>query len=116
MVAQDAAARRAHQVSAAGDAESVSAELEGWLAQDGPRTLGSLNELFGQKSFAIAFVLLLGVPALPLPTGGATHVFEIVAALLALTAHRRSRRDLASRSVGVGSISADLASSASCAG
>lgn len=71
-------------MSAAGDAESVSAELEGWLAQEGPRTLGSLNELFGQKSFAIAFVLLLGVPALPLPTGGATHVFEIVASLLAL--------------------------------
>jgi hypothetical protein len=29
-------------------------------------------------------VLLLGVPALPLPTGGATHVFEIIAVLLAL--------------------------------
>jgi len=29
-------------------------------------------------------VLLLGVPALPLPTGGVTHVFEIIAALLAL--------------------------------
>jgi hypothetical protein len=27
---------------------------------------------------------LLGVPALPLPTGGATHVFEIIAVLLAL--------------------------------
>ena len=29
------------------------------------------------------FVLLLGVPALPLPTGGATHVFEIIAVVLA---------------------------------
>jgi hypothetical protein len=29
-------------------------------------------------------VLLLGVPALPLPTGGVTHVFEIIAVLLAL--------------------------------
>jgi hypothetical protein len=29
-------------------------------------------------------VVLLGVPALPLPTGGVTHVFEIVAVLLAL--------------------------------
>jgi hypothetical protein len=29
-------------------------------------------------------VLLLGVPALPLPTGGATHVFELIATLLAL--------------------------------
>lgn len=40
--------------------------------------------LFGDKSFAIVFVLLLGVPALPLPTGGATHLFEIIATLLAL--------------------------------
>jgi hypothetical protein len=41
-------------------------------------------DLFGQRSFAVLFVLLLGVPALPLPTGGATHVFELIAMLLAL--------------------------------
>ena len=29
-------------------------------------------------------MVLLGVPALPVPTGGVTHVFEIIAALLAL--------------------------------
>jgi hypothetical protein len=62
----------------------VSEELERWLAADGERTLGSLVELFKEKSFALLFVLLLGVPALPLPTGGATHVFEIIAVLLAL--------------------------------
>ncbi len=28
-------------------------------------------------------MFLLGVPALPLPTGGATHVFEVIAVLLA---------------------------------
>jgi hypothetical protein len=43
-----------------------------------------LIELFEEKSFAIIFVLLLGVPALPLPTGGVTHVFEIIAMLVAL--------------------------------
>jgi hypothetical protein len=64
-------------------ADSVSTELERWLQSDGEKTLGSLIELFEQKSFAILFVLLLGVPALPLPTGGATHVFEIIAVLLA---------------------------------
>ena len=53
-------------------------------AVSGKKTLGSLIELFGEKSFALLFVLLLGVPALPLPTGGATHVFEIIAVLLAL--------------------------------
>ena len=62
----------------------VSDELERWLASDSEKTLGSLIELFEQKSFAILFVILLGVPALPLPTGGATHVFEIIAMLLAL--------------------------------
>ena len=65
-------------------ADSVSTELERWLQSDGEKTLGSLVELFEEKSFAILFVLLLGVPALPLPTGGATHVFEIIAILLAL--------------------------------
>jgi hypothetical protein len=62
---------------------SVSHELERWLQTDGEKTLGTLVELFERKSFAILFVLLLGVPALPLPTGGATHVFEIIAVLLA---------------------------------
>lgn len=62
----------------------VSNELERWLTSDGEKTLGSLIELFEEKSFAILFVVLLGVPALPLPTGGATHVFEIIAMLLAL--------------------------------
>jgi hypothetical protein len=65
-------------------ANSVSTELEGWLHSDGEKTLGSLVELFEEKSFAILFVLLLALPALPLPTGGATHVFEVIAVLLAL--------------------------------
>ena len=66
------------------DPPRVSADLERWLGAGDDATLGSLVRLFGQKSFALVFVLLLGVPALPLPTGGATHVFELVAILLAL--------------------------------
>jgi hypothetical protein len=62
----------------------LSDELERWLNSDGDKTLSGLIELFQEKSFAILFVLLLGVSALPLPTGGVTHVFEIVAVLLAL--------------------------------
>ncbi|MFL5884739.1 MAG: exopolysaccharide biosynthesis protein [Thermoleophilaceae bacterium] len=64
--------------------EKLSDQLERWLAGAGDKTLGSLIELFEEKSFAVLFVFLLGVSALPLPTGGATHVFEIVAVLLAL--------------------------------
>jgi hypothetical protein len=63
--------------------DRFSDELERWLNSDADKTLGGLVELFGQRSFAIMFVLLLGVPALPLPTGGVTHVFEVVAMLLA---------------------------------
>jgi hypothetical protein len=66
------------------DRPAVSDDLERWLGRRDDATLGGLVELFGQKSFALVFVLLLGVPALPLPTGGATHVFELIAMLLAL--------------------------------
>jgi hypothetical protein len=62
----------------------ISDQIEAWTQSDGPKTLGGLIEVFGEKSFAVIFVLLLGVPALPLPTGGATHLFEVIAMLLAL--------------------------------
>jgi len=64
--------------------EQVSKQIERWLASDGDKTLGGLIDVFQAKSFALIFILLLGVPALPLPTGGATHVFEIIAMLVAL--------------------------------
>jgi hypothetical protein len=64
--------------------ETVSAQLRRWLDGDGEKTLDGLIKLFGRGSFALLFVILLGVPALPLPTGGATHVFEAIAVLLAL--------------------------------
>ena len=62
----------------------LSAELDDWLRVEPHPTLGRLVAAFGRKSFAIVFVLLLGVPALPLPTGGATHLLELVAIALAL--------------------------------
>jgi hypothetical protein len=61
----------------------VSDELQGWLEGDGQKTIGGLIEVFGKRAFALIFVMLMGVPALPLPTGGATHVFEVIAVLLA---------------------------------
>jgi hypothetical protein len=66
------------------EVERLSDRLEGWFRSPEPKTVGSLIELFGEKSFAVLFVLLLAVPALPLPTGGVTHVFELIAILLAL--------------------------------
>ncbi len=64
--------------------EKVSDQIERWLATDGEKTLGGLIDVFQEKSFALVFILLLGVPALPLPTGGATHVFEVISILVAL--------------------------------
>src|SRR5262245_23188302 len=66
------------------EGEMLSDKLEGWLSGDEPKTIGSLIDVFQEKSFAVLFVLLLAVPALPLPTGGVTHVFEVIAMLLAL--------------------------------
>ncbi len=62
----------------------VSERLRSWREGDGEKTVGGLIDEIESKSFALLFVILLGVPALPLPTGGITHVLEIVAMLLAL--------------------------------
>jgi hypothetical protein len=66
------------------DEEKLSDELERWLTGKGDKTVGGLVTVFGERSFAVLFVLLLAVPALPLPTGGATHVFELIAILGAI--------------------------------
>ncbi len=60
-----------------------SEQLEKWLRGDSPKTLGSLGSAFGEKAFAVMILMLMFVPALPLPTGGISHAFEVIAALLA---------------------------------
>ena len=59
-------------------------ELEEWLQGDRVKTLGVLGEAFGEKSFAVTILLLMFVPALPLPTGGITHVFEVITVIVAM--------------------------------
>jgi hypothetical protein len=46
--------------------------------------VGGLIEISGEKAFAVVFIVLMAVPALPLPTGGVTHVLEIITMLVAL--------------------------------
>jgi hypothetical protein len=58
--------------------------MERWLASDADKTVGGLIDLLGDRSFALLFVLLLSLPALPVPTGGATHVLEVIAVVVAL--------------------------------
>ena len=61
----------------------VSAGLEAWLDSDEATTLGSLNDAFGEKVLATACLTLLAPSALPIPSGGATHVFEAIALVFA---------------------------------
>ena len=63
--------------------EPFSEQLERWLGSDDTKTLGALTEVFAEKSFAVTVVLLMFVPALPLPTGGISHVFEVITVVLA---------------------------------
>jgi hypothetical protein len=58
-------------------------ELEAWLQGDGPKTIGALEGVFEEKTFAVAILLLMFVPAIPAPTGGVTHVFEILTIIIA---------------------------------
>jgi hypothetical protein len=64
--------------------EPFSDELERWLRSDGDKTLRALGDVFGERSFAVTIVLLMILPATPLPTGGITHVFEVITVLLGL--------------------------------
>jgi hypothetical protein len=64
--------------------EKVSDQLERWLSGSEPQTLGSLSESFGEKGFALIFLVLMAPSALPIPTGGVTNLLEVVVMLLAL--------------------------------
>lgn len=63
---------------------TFSAKLKSLLDRKERLTFQTLLNAFAEKSFSILFLFLLAIPALPLPTGGATHVLEIIAMLLAI--------------------------------
>jgi hypothetical protein len=62
--------------------EPFSDQLEGWLRSDERKTIGTLGQVFREKSFAVTVLFLMFLPALPAPTGGITHVFEAITVLL----------------------------------
>lgn len=65
------------------DGEPFSEQLETWLQSEGTKTVGDLGEVFAEKSFAVTVLFLMFLPALPLPTGGITHVFEAITVVVA---------------------------------
>lgn len=62
---------------------TFSTELETWLESKGPKTIGDLQKVFGSKSFAILFLILMFIPSLPIPTGGITHVVLLPVVMIA---------------------------------
>jgi hypothetical protein len=65
------------------ETELFSDQLEAWLGTGGSKTVGDLGDLLEEKSFAVTVLFLMFLPALPLPTGGVTHVFEAITVLIA---------------------------------
>ena len=58
--------------------------LNNWLSSKQKKTVGSMLNVFDEKSFAFIFLVLMIFPAAPIPTGGLVHLFEIIVILLAL--------------------------------
>ena len=72
--------------------EPFSVELERWLDTDREKTLGDVQNVFGERTFAVLILLLMAPTALPVPTGGITVLFEAATVLLAaqMVAGRRT--------------------------
>jgi hypothetical protein len=66
------------------DQEVFSKSLRHWLKTSKNQTLDELIKVTAEKSFAIIFLLMMALPALPIPTGGITHVTELITLLGAL--------------------------------
>jgi hypothetical protein len=62
---------------------AFSEEITAWLKSDHPKTILGLNKVFGERTFAIIFMILMAPAALPIPTGGITDVFAIITIIIA---------------------------------
>ena len=71
--------------------DRLSDQLESHL-QEPHVTIGSLADVLDERGFAIVLMILMLPSALPIPTGGVTHVLEVFAALIASADDRRSPR------------------------
>jgi hypothetical protein len=60
---------------------TLSDEVESCLKQRDV-TLGQLNDTLNERGFALVLMLLLLPSALPIPTGGVTHVLELCAVVV----------------------------------
>lgn len=64
--------------------KDFSLELDQWLKSDGTKTLIELDQVFGDRTFAILFMFMMAASALPIPTGGVTDIFAVITILFSL--------------------------------
>ena len=69
----------------------LSDRLESWLTDGSAKTLAGLNHVFAEKSMGIVYFVLMFPAALPLPTGGFSHVLEAIAMLVSVQLIMRRR-------------------------
>ena len=75
-------------------AKPFSSELQYWIDHDKRKTLGELNAIFGQKTFAMIFLIMFAIPATPFPTGGITHAILLPVSFIAAVQMVIGRREL----------------------
>jgi hypothetical protein len=59
-------------------------DLEACLQESERLTIGDLSDVLDERGFALVVMVLLFPSALPIPTGGVTHVFEVFAMLVVI--------------------------------
>lgn len=74
--------------------QAFSVKLENWFNHNQDKTVGDLLDFFGEKSFAILFLLFMFIPALPMPTGGITTLVFIPGTVIASLQMIFGRRSL----------------------
>lgn len=71
-----------------------STKLEAKLKSNKVKTIGNVQHAFGEKSFAILFLIFMFIPSLPIPTGGITHVILLPVVMIAAVEMMLGRRSL----------------------
>jgi hypothetical protein len=77
-------ARPTHRTDVGDGVAAFSDELEANVADRDRLTVGGLVDVLDQRSHAVVLAILMFPSALPIPTGGVTHVLELIAWLVAI--------------------------------
>jgi hypothetical protein len=72
---EDEAKKRKHN-------STVSGQLTSWLKTDSTPTIQEFNQTFSEEGMALIILILISPSALPIPTAGLTHLFQLVVVVI----------------------------------